>query len=116
MVIRVGGFHIALNYLAVIGEKFKDSGLADLLIESGVFGSSTVSALLKGKSYNRGVRDHKIAAKAMQKLQWQGFSRWPTEKNNITRDEEERTLRWNQSSRSLLQKKSQYKGFLSSLW
>lgn len=27
MVIRMGGFHIALNYLAVIGKTFEDSGL-----------------------------------------------------------------------------------------
>ena len=110
MVIRVGGFHIALNYLAVIGKKLEDSGLEDLLIESGVFGSSTASALLKGKSYNRGVRAHKIVAEAMQKLQWQGFSRWLTEKNNITPDEEETTLHLIQSCRSSLQKKEPVQG------
>ena len=47
MVIRMGGFHIALNYLAVIGKKFEYSGLEDLLIESGVFGSNTASAQRK---------------------------------------------------------------------
>ena len=31
-VIRMGGFHIALNYLAVIGKMFRDSGLLDLII------------------------------------------------------------------------------------
>ena len=103
MVIRMGGFHIALNYLAVIGKKFEDSGLEDLLIESGVFGSNTASALLKGKSSNRGVRAHKIAAEAMQKLQWQGFSRWLAEKNIIT--PEKKILRMIQSCHSLLQTK-----------
>lgn len=28
MVIRMGGFHIALNYLAVIGKTFEDSGVS----------------------------------------------------------------------------------------
>lgn len=32
MIIRMGGFHITLNYLAVIGKIFEESGLEDLLI------------------------------------------------------------------------------------
>ena len=36
VVIRMGTFHIALNFLAIIGKKYLNSGLEDLLIESGV--------------------------------------------------------------------------------
>ena len=32
IVVRMGGFHIAHNYLAVIGKMFRDSGLLDLII------------------------------------------------------------------------------------
>ncbi len=80
VVIRLGGFHIALNYLAVIGKYFADSGLEDLLIESKTYGSSTASALLKGKSYNRGVRAHKLVMEALLRLQWQAFSHWIEDK------------------------------------
>lgn len=52
IVIRLGGFHIALNYLAVLGKCFQDSGIEDLLIESGLYGPSSASALLYGKLYN----------------------------------------------------------------
>ena len=76
IVIRLGGFHIALNYLAVIGKQFQDCGLEDLIIESNTYGSGTASALLKGKSYNRGVRAHKLVMEAMLRLQWQSFSTW----------------------------------------
>ena len=38
-VIRMGGFHIALHYLAAIG----DSGLLDLIIVSDIYGCSTAS-------------------------------------------------------------------------
>ena len=48
VVIRMGGFHIALNFLAVIGKMFEGSGLADLLIESGVYGFNTASNLPRG--------------------------------------------------------------------
>ena len=44
-VIRMGGFHIALNYLAVIGKMFRDSGFLDLLIESDIYWCSTASHL-----------------------------------------------------------------------
>ena len=68
-VIRIDGFHIALNYLAVIGKMFEESGLADLLVESGTYGCNTAANLLKGKSYNRGVRGHKLVLEALMRLQ-----------------------------------------------
>ena len=39
VIIRMGGFHIALNYLSLLGKMYSDSGLEDLLIESGVYAS-----------------------------------------------------------------------------
>ena len=48
-VIRMGGFHIALNYLALLGKKNARAGLADLLIESGVCVAGITSVLMLGK-------------------------------------------------------------------
>ncbi|KAK3710252.1 hypothetical protein QZH41_006783 [Actinostola sp. cb2023] len=70
VVIRMGGFHIALNFLLLLGKKYSNSGLDDLLIESGVYGVGSTSALMKGKSYNRGVRAHKLAMEAFFRLLW----------------------------------------------
>ena len=86
MVIRMGGFHIAI-YLAILGKKYQSSGIADLLIESGMYGSSTTSILLKGKSYNRGVRAHKIVMEAMFRLQWHAFVQWLSQQRDIRVDE-----------------------------
>ena len=58
VVIRMGGFHIALNLLAVIGKKYASSGLDDLFVESGIYVSGAITALRKGKSYSRGIRAH----------------------------------------------------------
>ena len=69
MVIQMGGFHIVMNYLAVLGKKYQSSGIADLLIESGKYESTSTSILLKGKSYNRGVRAHNIVMEALFRLQ-----------------------------------------------
>ena len=87
MVIRKVGFHIAMNYLAVLGKKHQSSGIEDILIESGMYGSSTTSILLKGTSYNRGVRAHKIVMKAMFRLQWRAFVQWLSEQRDSRVDE-----------------------------
>ena len=34
LTIRMGGFHICLNFLSVLGKMFESSGLEDLLISS----------------------------------------------------------------------------------
>ena len=62
--------------LAIIGKRFADAGLADLLIESGVLGPSTVCSVLSGKHYNRGVRAHKAAMEALFRTLWRKFEVW----------------------------------------
>ena len=34
LIIRMGGFHIALNFLSVIGKRYSESGFKDILIEA----------------------------------------------------------------------------------
>ena len=83
-VIRMGGFHIAPNYLAVIGKMFRDSELLDLIIESDIYGCSTASHLLEGKTYNREVRCHKLVMEALSRIQYQEVCKWiSTTRNDI---------------------------------
>ncbi|CAB4003577.1 Hypothetical predicted protein [Paramuricea clavata] len=77
-VIRMGGFHIALNYLSLLGKKYAQSGLEDMLIESGVYAVGTTSVIMLGKSYNRGIRAHKLTMEALFRLLWQAFVEWLT--------------------------------------
>ncbi len=67
-VIRLGGFHMAMVFLAIIGKRFANSGLDDLLHESNIYGANTVSNILKGKMYNRCIRAHKLYDK-----RWSAF-------------------------------------------
>ena len=78
VVILMGTFDIALNFLAIIGKKYLNSGLEDLLIESGVYAAGATSVLMKGKSYNRGVRAHKLCMEAFFRLMWPEFVKWYT--------------------------------------
>jgi len=76
VVVRMGGFHIALNSLSLLGQKFGDSGLDDLLIDSGVCAAGSTSALMKGKSCNRGIRAHKLCLEVFFRLRWNAFVVW----------------------------------------
>ena len=70
---RMGAFHISCVFLAIIGKRFRDAGLYDILVESGVAGSAVASAALDGKQYNRAVRFHKLVAEGLERLRWQEF-------------------------------------------
>ena len=48
----MGGFHVEFIFLAIIGKRFKDAGLQDLVIESEILGPSFVESAFKGKAYN----------------------------------------------------------------
>ena len=71
--IWLGGFYITLNYLALIGKMLQESGLEDVSIESGRYGTSSTMALLQGKSYNRGIRGHKLIIEKLLHLKWHAF-------------------------------------------
>ena len=76
-----------MNYLAVLGKKYQSAGIEDLSIESGMYDSSTISILLKGKSYNRGIKAHTIVMGAMFRLQWRAFVQWLSQKGDGHLDE-----------------------------
>ena len=53
---RMVAFHIACTcLLAVIGKRFRDAGLEDIIIASEIIGIGSVNGVLLGKHYNRGM-------------------------------------------------------------
>ena len=87
LILRLGGFHTAMVFFAVIGKRFRDSGLDDALIDSSVFARNTVDQIFKGKHYNRGVRAHKIALEALYRLRWLALCDWYRENTTTIVDE-----------------------------
>ena len=79
--IKIGGFHIALNYLSLCERKYANSGLEDLLIESGVYAAGTTSVLTLRKSYNRGIHAPKLVMEALRlRLLWKPSLEWLSKK------------------------------------
>ncbi len=84
----LGGFHTALAFIATIGKVYDGSGLQDLWIESNVYAGNTTVSLIKGKSYNRCVRAHKLTMEAMERLQWAAFATWVSQSGQTLENEE----------------------------
>ena len=76
VVLRMGAFHTAMMFIAVLDKRFGDAGLSDLFIEAGIVASGSVSGVLEGHQYNRAMRAHKIVMEAMQWLRLKSFREW----------------------------------------
>lgn len=57
---RLGGLHISMNFLKVIGDHIDGSGLADVWEENGLLAPGPVTLALAGKAYNKGMRAYKL--------------------------------------------------------
>ena len=68
LIVRLGGLHIAMNFLQIIGKHVQGSGLLEAWIESNIFGPGTAEQVMSGKSYARGMRGHKLTLQALWRL------------------------------------------------
>ena len=80
MIICLGGFHWAKNFLGVIGRRMEESGKEQILEE--LFGPSQISSILKGSKYNRGIATHKSLVEMLLRRKWKSFREWAEQKND----------------------------------
>ena len=71
--VRPGGFHTKTSYLACTGARYKDAGLADIVVESRLVASGSLNGAMNGHHYSQSVRTHKITSEALQRLRFQQF-------------------------------------------
>lgn len=72
-VVRLGEFHTCMSLLSVIGKRFLDSGLSDVIFEAEVIAQGSLQSVMKGRHYNRSVRTLKIVSEALRRLQLEEF-------------------------------------------
>ena len=65
---RLGGLHTSMAFLNVIGHHMQCSGLAEAWVESGLLGPVAVKKAMAGKSYSKGMRDHKLTVQALWQI------------------------------------------------
>ena len=56
VILRLRAFHIAMMFLAILGKRFGDAGLSDMVIKAGIIAPDSISAVLEGRKYNRAMR------------------------------------------------------------
>lgn len=56
-----------------MGQSIEGSGLDSILIEANVYGTNTLSSILNGTQYNRGIRAHKLTYEALRSMQFVEF-------------------------------------------
>ena len=76
VILSLGAFHTMCMLLSVIGKRFRDAGLPDLAVESGVIAEGSIDSVLEGRQYNRGMRLHRLGYEALLRLSWKGFYSW----------------------------------------
>ena len=68
LIVRMGGLHIAMNFLKTIGDNMEGSRIDSIWVESGLLGPNATYEALSGKHYSRGIRANKITAQALWSL------------------------------------------------
>ena len=76
IVLRLGTFHIAYNYIKAIGKYVKDSGMEEILGDSSVYGDGTAEKVMEGKHYARCLRAHFMMSEALWRKMWEMFVEW----------------------------------------
>ena len=62
-----------MAYLAILGKRFKDAGLSNIMIESGLVAEGSINVVMNGKHYDRSIRAHKLVFEALSRLLWMTF-------------------------------------------
>ena len=65
LIVRLGGLHISMSFLKVIGKHMSGSGLYETWIESGLLGEGAAELVFSGKACSKAMRAHKITVQAL---------------------------------------------------
>jgi len=76
LVLRMGGFHIAQNFLGAMGHLMQATGIEDIMVEANICLRGTANKIISGKDYYAMLRAHSMVHAAMFALHWEAFERW----------------------------------------
>ena len=79
VILRLGGFHRAKNFVGIIGRRMADSGFDEILEESGLYNRNQINGILSGKHYTRSIVAHKQYSEAVYRLYWDSLKCWTTQ-------------------------------------
>ena len=68
LVLMLGGFHLLMMLLGIMGRRYGDAGLRELAVQSEVVAEGSIERVLEGKNYNCAVRFHKVVYEALFRM------------------------------------------------
>ncbi|MES9884476.1 MAG: hypothetical protein ABW185_26830 [Sedimenticola sp.] len=81
LILRLGGFHLLMNYLGAIGKIMAGSGLKDMLVTSGIVHEGTANKILSGKGYYQSINAHMCAYESLLHMWWCAFEEFCLQKD-----------------------------------
>lgn len=81
LVLRLGGFHLLMNYLGAVGKFMTGSGLRTLLVSSQIMLEGTANKILSGKGYYQAINAHMRVHEGMLSLWWTAFENYCVERD-----------------------------------
>ena len=76
IILRLGGFHSSVAYLAAVGKDFSGSSLEDCWVESGIYSENTGDNVVKVKPYNHSIQAHKLTFEVLWRVLIGEFINW----------------------------------------
>ena len=73
LILRLGGFHLLMNYLGAVGKFMTGTGLKEMLVKGGVILDGTANKILSGRGYYQSINAHMRAHESMVFLWWYAF-------------------------------------------
>lgn len=68
IVLKMGGLHLANNYIKAIGQHMIKTGLAEIWLESGILAEGAIAKVLNGTDYAKAMRAHKLTYQALWRI------------------------------------------------
>ena len=73
LILRLGGFHLLMNYLGAVGKFMTGTGLKEMLVKGGIILDGTANKILSGRGYYQSINAHMRAHETMVFLWWSAF-------------------------------------------
>lgn len=87
LILRMGGFHILMNFFGAIGRLMEGTGLEQLMIEGGVCQPGTAKKIMGGNDYYQMLHAHSLVETAVMALLWEAFEVWLVNESNGNTDD-----------------------------
>ena len=76
LILRLGGFHLLMNFMGSIGKLMADSGLKEIFVKSKLLLEGTANKVLSGHGYYQALNAHLAVYESLHMLWWDEFEKW----------------------------------------